>query len=154
MRRGRRRRGDRRGGRGGLTVAVVALVVHPERPQAVALAHDAASWLAAEGHEVRVPATIAEAVDLAAHACETAEITAGLDLALSLGGDGTMLRTVELVTPAGVPVLGVNIGRLGYLTEVEPTDLRDALERFLAGRYAVQERMTLAGEVESHSGPD
>ena len=45
---------------------------------------------------------------------------------ISLGGDGTMLRTVDLVYEAGVPVLGVNVGQLGYLTEVEPADLDDA----------------------------
>ena len=48
----------------------------------------------------------------------------GLDLAVSLGGDGTMLRTVDLVSPAGVPVLGVNLGHLGYLAAVEPECLR------------------------------
>ncbi len=57
----------------------------------------------------------------------------GLDLALSLGGDGTMLRTVDLVAAEGVPVVGVNVGQLGYLTEVEPPGLRMALKRFLAG---------------------
>ena len=46
-----------------------------------------------------------------------------LDLLLTLGGDGTMLRTVDVVAPRGVPVLGVNVGQLGYLTEVEPSDL-------------------------------
>jgi NAD+ kinase len=72
----------------------------------------------------------------------------GLDLAISLGGDGTMLRTVALASAKGVPVLGVNLGRLGYLTEIEPAGLHGALERFLAGDYEVEERMTL--EVELH----
>src|SRR5262249_18361794 len=66
-----------------------------------------------------------------------------LDLAVSLGGDGTMLRTVDLVSPEGVPVLGVNLGRLGYLAAVEPDDLRDALRRFLVGDYQVESRLTL-----------
>ncbi|MDA8062626.1 MAG: NAD(+)/NADH kinase [Actinomycetota bacterium] len=67
----------------------------------------------------------------------------GLDLLVSLGGDGTMLRTVRLAAPAGVPVLGVNLGRLGYLTAVEPDGLEHALERFLAGDYTLDTRMTL-----------
>ena len=71
----------------------------------------------------------------------------GLDLAVSLGGDGTMLRTVDLVCGTGVPVLGVNVGHLGYLTEVDPDGLRAALKRFFAGDYRIEERMTLLIEV-------
>jgi NAD+ kinase len=71
------------------------------------------------------------------------ERPADLDLAVSLGGDGTMLRTVDLVSPVGVPVLGVNLGHLGYLAAVEPDSLREALGRFLAGDYEVEHRMTL-----------
>ena len=44
----------------------------------------------------------------------------GLDLAVSLGGDGTMLRTVDLVAGEGVPIIGVNVGQMGYLTDIEP----------------------------------
>jgi NAD+ kinase len=54
-----------------------------------------------------------------------------------------MLRAVNLAWAAGVPVLGVNLGRLGYLTEVEPAGLEAALERFLSGHYTVEERMML-----------
>jgi NAD+ kinase len=67
----------------------------------------------------------------------------GLDLVLSVGGDGTMLRAVHAAVIEGVPVLGVNLGRFGYLTEVEPAGWRDALRRFLDGDYKVEERMTL-----------
>ena len=58
----------------------------------------------------------------------------GLDVVISLGGDGTMLRAVDLAYEAGVPVLGVNVGQLGYLTEVEPADFDAALERLRRGR--------------------
>ena len=75
--------------------------------------------------------------------------TDGLDLVISLGGDGTMLRAVDLAYEAGVPVLGVNVGQMGYLTEVEPADFDDALERLLAGDFEVAERMVLEITVES-----
>ena len=55
------------------------------------------------------------------------------DLVVSLGGDGTMLRSVQMLAGAPVPLLGVNVGLLGYLTEVEPPALTAALERFVAG---------------------
>ena len=68
---------------------------------------------------------------------------------ISLGGDGTMLRAVDLVYEAGVPVLGVNVGQLGYLTEVEPDDFDAALDRLVAGDFEVAERMVLEVTVES-----
>ena len=68
---------------------------------------------------------------------------------ISLGGDGTMLRAVDLAYEAGVPVLGVNVGQLGYLTEVEPRSFDAALDRLLAGDFEVAERMVLEITVES-----
>jgi NAD+ kinase len=76
----------------------------------------------------------------------------GLDLVVSLGVDGTMLRTVDLVATADVPVMGVNLGQLAYLSEVEPSGVRAALERFLAGDFSIEERMLVAAAVESPSG--
>ena len=67
----------------------------------------------------------------------------GLDLVHHLGGDGTMLHTVQLVYPDPVPILGVNAGQLGYLTALEPDELEPALPRLLAGDYSVSERMML-----------
>jgi NAD+ kinase len=71
-----------------------------------------------------------------------------LALAISLGGDGTMLRTVDMVCANGAPVLGVNLGQMGYLTEVEPEGLEKSFERFVAGDFEVAERMTLDVVVE------
>jgi len=123
-------------------VATVALVVHPEHPDAPALARRVALWLEAGGHHAR---EVGEGADPAGG------FDGSVDLAVSLGGDGTMLRTVALATARGTPVLGVNLGRLGYLTEVEPAGLTAALERFLAGDYTLETRMTL--EVTHESGP-
>ena len=67
----------------------------------------------------------------------------GSELAVSLGGDGTFLRLAASAWAAGVPVLGVNFGRLGYLPEVQPHALFPALERTLAGDASVEERTAL-----------
>ena len=97
-----------------------------------------ASWwpqaterLAAHGIEVRVPDHRGR---------HRSRHRPGLDVVISLGGDGTMLRAVDLAYEAGVPVLGVNVGQLGYLTEVEPAELerraRPPARRRLRGRRA------------------
>jgi NAD+ kinase len=136
----------------GTTVRAAGLVPHRERPLAHDLAARAAKWLADRGVAVRVPAADAGPCGLEHLACPEAEFAEGLDVAVSLGGDGTMLRTVDIVYEAGVPVLGVNVGDLGYLTEVEPGALDRALERLLAGDYDVAERMALQVDVAS-TGP-
>jgi NAD+ kinase len=78
---------------------------------------------------------------------------AGADLAVSLGGDGTFLRLVPLAYAAGIPVLGVNFGRLGYLLEVEPGRFQEALGRALAGDVALEERTVLAVTVKGDLAP-
>lgn len=124
-------------------MSVVGMVVHRDRGEARLLAKRAIAWLGERGHQVRIPADDAAALDLPEFACPDEALCDDLGLAVSLGGDGTMLRTVELVAPAGVPILGINVGRLGYLPECEPDDLEGALERFFAGDYLTEERMTL-----------
>jgi NAD+ kinase len=130
---------------------VVGLVPHRDRGEASDLAKRAAAWFAEHDVAVRVPRDDAEAAGLP-HLASPGPFTERLDLVLSLGGDGTMLRTVDLVYEAGVPVIGVNVGQLGYLAEVEPADLDAALERLLAGEYTVDERMALSVDVTS-DGP-
>jgi NAD+ kinase len=70
-------------------------------------------------------------------------------MVVALGGDGTVLRSVDLLAGAAVPVVGVNLGQLGYLTEVEPTEVRNAIDGVLAGRHDVERRMMLEVVVEA-----
>jgi NAD+ kinase len=133
-------------------VAVVAFVLHRERPQAAELARAAAEWLLAEGHEVRLPELDAEVAGLAGLGVAEEALGDGLDVAVSLGGDGTMLRTVDLVSGRGAPILGVNVGQLGYLTDVDPGAVREAVGRFLAGEGVIEERMLLSVHVQRADG--
>lgn len=133
-------------------MVAVALVPHQFRPQAVDLTQRAIAWLEARGHEVRLPEEESQLLGLDGHGCPAEKLVEGLDLAVSLGGDGTMLHTVELMVDGGVPVMGVNVGNLGYLTEVEPVALEAALERFFCGDFQLQARMTLAVTVRRVDG--
>lgn len=131
-------------------MARIAVLVNPARPEAAALAQATAGWLGELGHDVHVlrlaPAERAlgrvPAGDLTG-----ADLT-GADIAVSLGGDGTFLRLVPLAYAAGIPVLGVNFGRLGYLLEVEPSHLRAVLERALTGDVTLERRVVLAVTVD------
>lgn len=122
-------------------MARIAFAVHPRRPEADALAERAAAWLGERGHEAVRAGDPEGGLDLD-----------GIDLLVSLGGDGTLLRAVNSALDVEVPVLGVNLGLLGYLTEIEPTGLEEGLERFLDGRYEVEERMTLSVTVRGADG--
>ncbi|MHB1139195.1 MAG: NAD(+)/NADH kinase [Microthrixaceae bacterium] len=122
-------------------MSLFGLVLHHDR--AGELARDAIAWLDDRGHEVRLGAEDAAAVGRPDLGVDTDKLAVGLDVLLSLGGDGTMLRAVDLAAAEDVPVLGLNLGQLGYLTEVEPDGLRMALKRFLAGSYTLEERMRM-----------
>jgi NAD+ kinase len=125
-------------------VSDVVIVAHHDRLEAADLAAGAVAWLDSRGHTAWVVAEDAKA--LARPELGADRDPASADVALSLGGDGTMLRTVQLVD--GVPIIGVNVGLLGYLAEVEAPALATALERFLAGDYRIEERMLLDVVVE------
>ena len=134
-------------------MAAIGFVLHHERAQAAELARETTAWLVAAGHEVRLPQPDADIAGLGEHGCnDEAAVAVGLDLAVSLGGDGTMLRTVDLVAGEGVPIIGVNVGQMGYLTDIEPPDTRAAIERFLTGERNIESRMLLTVAVEHADG--
>jgi NAD+ kinase len=134
-------------------MAAVGLVLHHERSQAADLAREAAAWLQDEGHVVRLPHPDADIAGLPSLGCDEGSL-GSLDVAVSLGGDGTMLRTVDLVAGHGVPIIGINVGDLGYLTDIEPAGTRAAIERFLAGERNVEERMLLTVHVQRRGKAD
>ena len=69
------------------------------------------------------------------------------DAILVLGGDGTMLRAARDTADSQIPMLGINLGTLGYLTEVEKNGMEDAIDRLVAGSYQVEDRMMLCGQI-------
>lgn len=115
----------------------VALVVHEGREAAVAAAADISSMLAAEGLET----------------CRAreGEASPAADLVVSVGGDGTFLRAAHVAALLDAPVLGVKVGRVGFLTEVGPDDAASLLRAVLSGRARIEERLAVTAE--SEGGP-
>lgn len=135
-------------------MSTIGIVLHPERSLAGRLAQQTIDWAATQGHDVRLVAAEAERFGLGDLGRDDAAFVEDLDLAICFGGDGTMLRTVSRVAPHGVPILGVNVGQLGYLSAVEPAGLTDALHQFFSGDYQVEERMLAAARIEWASPDD
>lgn len=69
------------------------------------------------------------------------------DLLITFGGDGTLLSGLQYALRGGMPVLGINMGHVGFLTELEPDDMQKCVERILSGQYGLEERMLLEADV-------
>ncbi|MDZ7676329.1 MAG: NAD(+)/NADH kinase [Acidimicrobiales bacterium] len=129
-------------------MVTAGLVLHTERDAAADIAADVATWLTDRDHDVRLTHDDARRIGLPDRGVAEDELSTGLDVAVSFGGDGTMLRTVELVGADGIPVIGINVGQLGYLTEVDPDGARMAIKRFLSGAYEIEERMMITVQLD------
>jgi len=125
-----------------VNISRIGVLHHPKIPETQQVAGEIAefvgqqgvvAWLASTWDEPRVR-------DQVEH----------LDLALVLGGDGSTLRTARMVAPHGVPIVGLNMGRLGFLAELTPDDWRAKLPTILAGEFWVEARLMLRAEARRH----
>jgi len=123
----------------------VLLVVHTGRKGAVSAARDLADRLGAERWTVRALADEAESMHCDAIKPVPADgaPAEGADLVVAFGGDGTLLRAAEFARPARAALLGVNLGRVGFLAEADRADLDVTVERILNQSYGVEDRLTL-----------
>ncbi len=132
-----------------MTPRSVLLLAHTGRDDIADAARHAAHRLQQAGVTVRVLEQ--EAADIGLTGIEPSDggpdAATGAELVLVLGGDGSILRAAELARAAAVPLLGVNLGRVGFLAEAESADLDLTLDRVLDRDYEVEERMTLDVDV-------
>lgn len=139
------------------TIKRVGIVLKPHQPQALKTICELTIWLGQRGIElVGGPQIERERIEhetgCAVLEVDPDDLAASADLVLVLGGDGTMIATSRLIGDVEVPVLGVNYGGLGYLTEFRIEELYDALEMILAGNFRLDKRVMLA--VELHRGDE
>jgi len=121
----------------------VGFILKPDKSEAGVLLDELVPWLLEQGH---VPVVISED-QISPTGCEVVpedDLGAAIDVAVVLGGDGTMLRAARLVADHGRPVLGINLGQLGFLVGFAPTDAKQALAAALAGALPLARRMRLA----------
>jgi NAD+ kinase len=121
------------------------VLAHTGKGNALRSARLVLDRLIAAGVAVRVIET--EAPDLACAGATVVppgpEAAKGAELVIVLGGDGTLLRAAEIARPAQTPLIGVNLGHIGFLAEAEPDSLAQTVDRLVAGDYRVEERMTV-----------
>jgi NAD+ kinase len=126
------------------------IIAHTARYEITCLAADAAHQLRAAGFDVRMLAREASECRCDAEATEVGDdekAAEGAEIVLVFGGDGTFLRAAEYARPAGVPMLGVNLGHVGFLAEAEPDALSATIKTVVDRRYEVEERTTVDVEV-------
>jgi NAD+ kinase len=121
------------------------VLAHTGRETARRSARQVIERLAAAGVAVRVTEDEVPDLECAGATVVPAgpEAARDAELVIVLGGDGTLLRAAEIARPAGAPLIGVNLGHVGFLAEAEPDGLTRTVDHLLAGEYRVEERMTL-----------
>jgi len=116
-------------------VKTVLLVTHPTRPEAISTANELTKLLT--GKQINVFATIKT------DGADDFKATDQIDLAVVLGGDGTMLRAAEIFRGMQVPILGINLGHVGFLAEIERPSLTEIVDAIASGTFSIEERMSL-----------
>ena len=116
-------------------IKTVLLVTHPTRPEAISTANELTKLLT--GKQINVFATIKT------DGANDFKATDQIDLAVVLGGDGTMLRAAEIFRGKRVPILGINLGHVGFLAEIERPSLSEIVDAIVSGTFSIEERMSL-----------
>ncbi|MEP7738269.1 NAD kinase [Nocardioides sp. 31GB23] len=122
------------------------MLTHTGREEARSAAREVAAALAGHGMVVRMIAREALDLDMSVDVETTQDesgASAGCELTLVIGGDGTILRAAEITRDSGTPVLGVNLGHVGFLAEAEHDDLASVIDAVVAQRYTVEDRMSI-----------
>jgi len=105
-------------------------------------------WARPKGHELLATEDVAVKFDGVFDVLPTAMVASESDLLVSMGGDGTFLASVRAVGASGTPLLGINLGSLGFLTQLTPEELTPALDEVAKGNYGLEERMMLEVRVD------
>jgi NAD+ kinase len=126
-----------------MRIRSVAIYPNMAKPQCARELGRLIGWLRRRRIEARIPSGMPDGPEIRTPMPERHKFLRGVDLLIVLGGDGTLLSAARLVYPLRVPILGVNFGGLGFLTDVGVDNMFPALERVLEGDYGLERRMML-----------
>ncbi|MDH7603156.1 MAG: NAD(+)/NADH kinase [Armatimonadota bacterium] len=129
----------------------VGLAPNPKKREALELAAEVLQWIESRGARVVVMDEAARKLGRDELAAADSDVAAA-DVLLVLGGDGTVLRWSQLAARSGTPMLGVNFGQYGFITEIHPRDTIKALERIFDGDYIISNRSLLMARVIAKDG--
>jgi NAD+ kinase len=131
----------------------VALIGKSNSPEIATSLRELAGYLRSRGCEVLVEQETATLVDAGLRAADYDGIGRNADLALVVGGDGTMLSAARNLVRHRVPLVGVNQGRVGFMTDIALSEMRSSVEALLDGRYTIEERSLLEAEIRREGKP-
>jgi len=126
----------------------IALISKPEHPRLGEILGMLDGFLAEQGIEVLLDPNAAAVLGAAASTEDLVELCRSADLALVVGGDGTLLRVARNLVDLELPLAGINLGRLGFLVDISPDGMLQCLSNLLAGNYLEERRMLLAARID------
>lgn len=138
----------------------VGIIANPARPVVRRLIPELVRLLSSRSGKPSLSADLADLVseEASRRACVIVDsddrIAGETDWVIAIGGDGTLLKTARLVGASGIPILGVNSGKLGFMMQTTPDELGDALERVFEGRYSLDKRLVLQGRIGNGTSVD
>jgi len=130
----------------GNEVRTCGIITKRNKPEALSLTREIAGWLSARGIKVLVEKEVAEQIGSPDH-IERDGIPSRADLLIVLGGDGTLLSVARLSRVESIPVLGINLGGLGFLTEISKEETFPVLEKIIAGDFETEQRLMLKATI-------
>ena len=126
----------------------IGIISKAGRTEPAEILKDFLPWLNNRGLEVFLDTETASLLKM--KGSPRSEMPSLVDMIVVLGGDGTMLNVARLVCERGVPILGVNLGGLGFITEVQKEEVCNAMDKTLSGEYSIEDRMMLTAHIHRH----
>lgn len=125
----------------------VGLFPNTKKPDVTPVLAWLARHFAKRNVKVLMPEHAARELNFPEWSCDRMQLKEQINLGITLGGDGTLLNTARDIASAGIPVCGINMGQLGFLTELELSDLGDSIDKLIDGDYYIEERLMLEAAV-------
>ncbi len=125
----------------------IGLIANKDKDNVLNLLQFVINWLKQRGVKIMMDQETSSILDDSSSFFTSEEMANHCDCILVLGGDGTMLNTARIAAPWNIPLLGINLGRLGFLSEIDIPNVEEGLEKLLHGEYQIEKRMMLQAQV-------